>query len=53
MGIVDKITDAIKDMLISCIESNLEGLFTDVNEKVGSIATQVGQSEPLHFPKGF
>lgn len=44
MGIVDKITDAIKEMLISCIESNLEEMFTDVNEKVGTIAQQVGQT---------
>ncbi|MGL6201545.1 MAG: VirB6/TrbL-like conjugal transfer protein, CD1112 family [Lachnospiraceae bacterium] len=44
MGITDKITDAIKEMLISCIESNLEEMFTDVNEKVGTIAQQVGQT---------
>lgn len=44
MGIIDKIVDAIKDMLISCIEANLEEMFTDVNEKVGTIATQVGQT---------
>ena len=44
MGIIDKIVDAIKDMLISCIEANLEEMFTDVNEKVGTIAAQVGQT---------
>ena len=44
MGIVDKIIDAIKEMLISCIEANLEEMFTDVNEKVGTIAAQVGQT---------
>jgi len=44
MGIIDKIVEAIKDMLISCIEANLEEMFTDVNEKVGTIAGQVGQT---------
>lgn len=44
MGIIEKITDAIKEMLISCIESNLAEMFTDVNEKVGTIAEQVGQT---------
>lgn len=44
MGIIDKIIDAIKDMLISCIQANLGEMFTDVNEKVGTIATQVGQT---------
>lgn len=44
MGIIEKITDAIKDMLISCIESNLTDMFTDVNEKVGTIAEQVGKT---------
>lgn len=31
-------------MLISCIQANLEEMFTDVNEKVGTIAKQVGQT---------
>lgn len=44
MGIVDKITEVIKDMLISCIESSLNEMFTDVNEKVGTIAEQVGKT---------
>lgn len=44
MGIIEKITDAIKDMLISAIQANLEEMFTDVNEKVGTIAQQVGQT---------
>lgn len=44
MGIVEKITEAIKDMLISFVQSNLTDMFTDVNDKVGTIATQVGQT---------
>ena len=38
----DAITDWLKDLLVSGIMSNLSGMFDSVNEKVGSIATQVG-----------
>ena len=38
----DAITDWLKDILVSGIMSNLSGMFDSVNEKVGSIATQVG-----------
>ena len=31
-------------MLIGWIESNLTNMFTDVNEKVGTIAAEVGQT---------
>lgn len=44
MGIGEKIEELIREMLISVIQSNLEGMFTDLNEKVGTIATQVGQT---------
>lgn len=37
-GIIDKITDFIKDMLKGWVLSNLETMFTDVNDKVGTIA---------------
>lgn len=43
-GIVDKITEFIKEMLQGWVLTNLETMFTDVNEKVGTIATEVGQS---------
>lgn len=44
MGIIDRILDSIKEMIIEMIESNLTNMFTDVNEKVGTIAAEVGQT---------
>ena len=38
----DAITGWLKDILVSGIMSNLSGMFDSENEKVGSIATQVG-----------
>ena len=43
-SILEKITEAIKEMLIGMIESNLTNMFTDVNEKVGTIAGEVGRT---------
>jgi len=43
-GILDKISDAIKEFLMGLIESNLTNMFTDVNDKVGTIATEVGKT---------
>ncbi len=43
-AILDKIVDAIKEMIIGMIESNLTNMFTDVNSKVGEIAVEVGQT---------
>ncbi|MCD7785276.1 MAG: hypothetical protein LUH18_06845 [Oscillospiraceae bacterium] len=43
-SILEKIEQAIKDLLIGWIESNLTNMFTDVNEKVGTIATEVGKT---------
>jgi hypothetical protein len=43
-GIVDKITEFIKEMLQGWVLTNLETMFTDVNDKVGTIASEVGQS---------
>ena len=43
-SILEKITEAIKEMLIGMIESNLTNMFTDVNDKVGTIAAEVGQT---------
>ena len=39
---MDFIWDAIKDLLKEIINSNLENMFTDVNNNVSTIATQVG-----------
>ena len=43
-GIIDKITEFIKDMLKGWILSNLDSMFTDVNDKVGTIAGEVGMT---------
>lgn len=41
-SIFDAITEWIKQLLIGAIEGNLSNMFGDVNEKVGTIAQQVG-----------
>ena len=43
-GILDAITNWIKDLLIGAITSNLSSMFGDVNAKVGTIAAEVGQT---------
>ena len=43
-SIVEKITELIKEMLQGWVISNLEGMFTDVNEKVGTIAGEVSKN---------
>lgn len=43
-SIFEKIEEAIKELLIGMIEGNLTNMFTDVNEKVGTIAAEVGQT---------
>jgi hypothetical protein len=43
-GILEAITKWIKELLMGAIESNLTNMFGDVNEKVGTIAAQVGQT---------
>ena len=40
--ITDWLTDWIKEILVSGILSNLSGLFSNVNERVADISTQVG-----------
>ena len=43
-GIIDKITEFIKEMLQGWVLSNLETMFTDVNDKVGTIAGEVSKT---------
>ena len=43
-GITEKIAEFIKEILKGWIEANLTGLFIDVNEKVGTIAGEVGRT---------
>ena len=42
--ILDAINDWIKGILIGAITGNLDTMFGDVNEKVGTIAAEVGQT---------
>ena len=43
-GILDAITNWIKEILIGAIESSLTSMFGDVNDKVGTIAAEVGMT---------
>ena len=43
-SILDAITEWIKEILIGAINGNLSTMFGDVNEKVGTIAAEVGQT---------
>ena len=43
-GIIDKITDFIKEMLQGWVLDNLATMFTDVNDKVGTIAGEVSRT---------
>lgn len=42
--VTDWINDWIRELLINAIKANLSGLFDTVNERVGSIAAQVGMT---------
>ena len=42
--IIERITEAIKEILVGMIQNGLEGMFVEVNDKVGTIASQVGQT---------
>lgn len=43
-GILDSINEWIREILIGAINGNLSTMFGDVNDKVGSIAGEVGQT---------
>lgn len=43
-SLLDAISNWISSLLITAIETNLARMFGDVNDKVGEIATQVGQT---------
>lgn len=44
LNILGQIEQWIKDFLVSCITGNLTGLFDQVNQAVGDVATDVGKS---------
>lgn len=43
-GIFDEIETWMRELLTGIINSNLDRMFTDVNEKTGQVASQVGQT---------
>ena len=43
-GIFDKIEEFFKELLLGGIQANLESMFLDINDKVGSVATDVGKT---------
>lgn len=49
-NIVDKIKDMLKEILIGNITANFESMFGEINNKIGSIATDVGQT-PMGWNK--
>lgn len=56
-NIVDKIKEFFSEILIDMIKENLSGMFLDINDKVSTIANEVGKtpsgwnSEVFHFIK--
>ena len=54
--ILDKIEEFFRELLLGSIQANLESMFLDLNDKVGSVATDVGQtpmgwnSDVFRFP---
>jgi len=44
LNILDTILEWIKDILTECIKDNLSGMFDQINEQVGEVAAEVGQT---------
>ena len=47
--IIDAIVEWLKGLLVDGIMGNLDGLFDNVNQSVGEIATQVGTLSLIHI----
>lgn len=43
-GIFDKIEEFFKELLLGGIQANLESMFLDINDKVGTVATDIGKT---------
>ena len=43
-GIFDKIEEFFKELLLGSIQANLESMFIDINDKVGAVATDIGET---------
>ena len=50
-GILDKLNEWLRGLLIEGITGNLSGMFDTVNDKVSEIAGEVGQT-PLNWNSG-
>ncbi len=50
-GILEQLTDWLKEMLVGAIMGNLSGMFDSVNSQVGEIAANVGMT-PANFSPG-
>ena len=49
-GIIDRITEFIKEILQGWVLSNLETMFTDVNNRVGMVAGDVSKTPETWTP---
>ena len=52
-SIIQQITDWLKGLLVSGIMNNLTNTFSSVNDQVGQIATEVGQTPSSFLPAVF
>lgn len=52
-GIIDRITEFIKEILQGWVLSNLETMFTDVNNKIGMVAGEVSKTPETWNPRIF
>ena len=52
-SIIEQITEWLKDMLVSGIMTNLTGMFDSVNDRVGTIAADVGATPASFSPEIF
>ena len=50
-SIFDQLVDWLKEMLVSAIMTNMQGLFDSVNNEVSQVASQIGTS-PANFSPG-
>mgnify|MGYP000662341197 CR=1 FL=1 len=51
--IINAIVEWLKGVLVDGIMGNLDGLFNNVNEQVGGIASQVGTTRRILTPGSF
>ena len=52
-GILEQITNWLKEMLVGGIMDNLSGMFDSVNQQVGEIAVEVGMTPEAFHPESF